>query len=186
MTSLDQSLGRLRNAAGHLAAAASAAATGVPTVARPITQPWDRLARFLKSVMPKGLYARSLLIIIVPMVVLQSVVAFLFMERHWNLVRNYLSSPVTQEIDTRIDVYKTFPQDADHAQLRRIAQDRLGLVVDFLPGTQLPPPSPNPFFSQLDETLSDDIRKQIGLPFWIDTVGRSSIVEIRIKLDGAI
>ena len=97
-------------------------------------EPWDRFGRWLKSVMPKGLYARSLLIIIVPMVVLQSVVALLFLERHWNLVTNYLSSAVTQEIATLIDVYKTFPQDADHAQLRRIAQDRLGLVVDFLPG----------------------------------------------------
>ena len=123
------------------------------------------------------------LIIIVPMVVLQSVVAFLFMERHWNLVTTYLSSAVTQEIATLIDVYKTYPQDPDHAQLRRIAQDRLGLVVDFLPGAQLPPPGPKPFFSQLDEALSEEISKQIGLPFWIDTVGRSSIVEIRIKLD---
>jgi two-component system osmolarity sensor histidine kinase EnvZ len=190
MTSLDQSLGRLRDAAGHLAAAASATATAAATVVRPITgpitQPWDRFTRWLKSVMPKGLYARSLLIIIVPMVVLQSVVALLFMDRHWNLVTNYLSSAVTQEIATLIDVYRTFPQDADHAQLRRIAQDRLGLVVDFLPGTQLPPPGAKPFFSQLDEVLSDDIRKQIGLPFWIDTVGRSSIVEIRIKLDNTV
>ena len=34
-------------------------------------------------------------------------------------------------------------QGADRAQLKRIAQDRLGLVVDFLPETQLPPPGPN-------------------------------------------
>jgi two-component system osmolarity sensor histidine kinase EnvZ len=186
MTSLDAGLGRLRNAAFHLATAASAVAAAAATVARPIMGPWDRFGRWLKSVMPKGLYARSLLIIIVPMVVLQSVVAFLFMERHWNLVTSYLSSAVTQEIATLIDVYRTFPQDADHDQLRRIAQDRLGLVVDFLPGAQLPPPGPKPFFSQLDEALSEDIRKQIGLPFWIDTVGRSSIVEIRIKLDNTI
>jgi len=190
MTSLDDGIGRLRNAAGHLAAAASAAGAAAAAVTRsitaPIMRPWDRFTRWLKSVMPKGLYARSLLIIIVPMVVLQSVVAFLFMERHWDLVTNYLSSAVTQEIATLIDVYRTYPQDPDHAQLRRIAQDRLGLVVDFLPGTQLPPPGPKPFFSQLDAALSDDIRKQIGLPFWIDTVGRSSIVEIRLKLDDTI
>ena len=59
-------------------------------------------------------------------------------------------------------------------------------MVDFLPGGDLPPPGPKPFFSQLDDALSDEIRKQIGLPFWIDTVGRSSIVEIRIKLDNTI
>jgi two-component system, OmpR family, osmolarity sensor histidine kinase EnvZ len=186
MTSLDAGIGRLRVAASQLAAAAAATRAGAAAVIRPITGPWDRLGRLIKSVMPKGLYARSLLIIIIPMVVLQSVVAFLFMERHWNLVTTYLSSAVTQEIATLIDVYRTFPQDPEHAQLRRIAQDRLGLVVDFLPGTQLPPPGPKPFFSQLDEALSDEIRKQIGLPFWIDTVGRSSIVEIRIKLDSTV
>ncbi|HEX4043506.1 MAG TPA: ATP-binding protein [Xanthobacteraceae bacterium] len=186
MTSLDAGIGRLRNAASQLMAAANAVAGAGATVVRPVvgplTQPWDRFGRWLKSVMPKGLYARSLLIIIVPMVVLQSVVALLFLERHWNLVTTYLSSAVTQEIATLIDVYKTYPQDPNHTQLRRIAQDRLGLVVDFMPGTQLPPPGPKPFFNQLDAALSDQIRKQIGLPFWIDTVGRSSIVEIRIEL----
>jgi two-component system osmolarity sensor histidine kinase EnvZ len=190
MASLDDGIGRLRSAAGHVAEAANAAAAIVAAVVRPVVGPiagnWDRFTRSLKSVMPKGLYARSLLIIIVPMVVLQSVVAFLFMERHWNLVTTYLSSAVTQEIATLIDVYKTYPQDPDHAQLRRIAQDRLGLVVDFLPGAQLPPPGPKPFFSQLDEALSAEISKQIGLPYWIDTVGRSSIVEIRIKLDDGV
>ena len=186
MATLDDGIGRLRNAAGHVRAAAGAMADAVRYVTAPITGPWDRFGRWLKSVMPKGLYARSLLIIIVPMVVLQSVVALMFVDRQWGLVTYYLSSTVTQEIATLIDVYKTFPEDADHAQVRRIAQDRLGLVVDFLPGSQLPPPGAKPFFSQLDEALSDDIRRQIGLPFWIDTLGRSSIVEIRIKLDNTI
>ena len=78
------------------------------------------------------------------MVVLQSVVAFMFVDRQWSVVNYYLSSAVTREIATLIDVYKTYPQGADRAQLRRIAQDQLGLVVDFLPETQLPPPGPNP------------------------------------------
>jgi len=193
MTSFDQGIGRLRTAAGHLAKAAGYVAAaggafqrGMAFLAGPIAAPWARFTRRLKSLTPTGLYARSLLIIILPMVIVQSVVAFMFLERHWDLVTKYLASAVTQEIATLIDVYKTFPQGADRAQLRRIAQDRLGLVVDFLPGTQLPPPGPKPFFSQLDEALSDQIRKQIGLPFWIDTVGRSSIVEIRIKLDDTV
>ncbi len=38
----------------------------------------------LNRITPKGLYARALLIIIAPMVILQSVIAFVFMERHWN------------------------------------------------------------------------------------------------------
>ena len=61
---------------------------------------YDRTGTTLKSVMPKGLYARALLIIITPMVVLQSVVAFVFMERHCNLVTQRLSAGVVQDIAT--------------------------------------------------------------------------------------
>jgi two-component system osmolarity sensor histidine kinase EnvZ len=186
MTSFDDGVGRLRSAAGHLLSAANSAAAVAGSIAAPISGPWGTFTLWLKTVMPKGLYARALLIIILPMVVLQSVVAFMFVERQWSVVNRYLSSAVTREIATLIDVYKTYPQGADRAHLRRIAQDRLGLVVDFLPETQLPPPGPKPFFSQPDAALSDEIRKQIRLPFWIDTVGRSSIVEIRIKLDDTI
>jgi two-component system osmolarity sensor histidine kinase EnvZ len=91
---------------------------------------------------------------------------------------------VVQDIATLIEVDKVFPQD--HALVRRIAQDKLGLVVDFLPVTELPPPGPKPFFSLVDQALSEEVRKQIGRPFWIDTVGKSNLVEIRIQLDDSV
>jgi two-component system, OmpR family, osmolarity sensor histidine kinase EnvZ len=147
---------------------------------------WHRSTRWLNSVMPKGLYARALLIIIAPMVILQSVIAFVFMERHWNLVTQRLSADVVHDVGALIDITKQYPQDAEHTALRKIAQDRLGLVVDFLPVGDLPPPGPKPFFSLLDQALSEELRTQIGKPFWIDTVGRSSLVEIRIQLDNAV
>jgi two-component system osmolarity sensor histidine kinase EnvZ len=146
----------------------------------------DWMGNAFKGWMPAGLYARALLIMIVPMVVLQSVVAFVFMERHWNTVTRHLSAAVVADIAGLIDVYKTYPQDKDRTQLRRIAQQRLGLVVDFLPVGDMPPPGPKPFFSLLDQTLSVQLGRQIGRPFWIDTVGRSNLVEIRIQLDDAV
>ena len=144
------------------------------------------LGNAFKHWTPKGLYARALLIIIVPMVVLQSVIAFVFMERHWNTVTQRLSAAVVQDIAALIDIYKMYPQDKDHAKLKNIAQGRLGLVVDFLPASDLPAPGPKPFFSLLDQTLSVQISRRIGRPFWIDTVGRSSLVEIRISLDDSV
>jgi len=140
----------------------------------------------LKRYMPKGLFGRSLMIIIAPMVLLQSVVAYMFMERHYNLVTQRLSAGVVQDIATLIEVYKLFPQDPNHTQLRRIAQDKLGLVIDFLPVNELPPPGPKPFFSLLDQALSEEVRNRVGRPFWVDTVGRSALLEIRILLDDAV
>ncbi len=147
---------------------------------------WRRMWHWLNGFMPKGLYARALLIIIAPMVILQSVLAFIFFERQWSEVTQRLSAGVVHDIGALIDVYRTYPQNADRTQIRKIAQDRLGLVVDFLPMGELPPPGPKPFFSLLDQALSEELRKQIALPFWIDTVGRSSLVEIRIQLDNTV
>ena len=168
MTTLDVGMARLR------------------TVAHSVWRVWDVTGIWVKGYMPAGLHGRSLLIIIAPMVILQSVVAFVFMERHWNTVTRRLSAAVTQDIAALIDIYKVYPQDADSAQLRKIAQERLGLVVDFLPVSEMPPPGPKPFFSLLDQTLSEELRKQIGKPYWLDTVGRSSLVEIRIQLDNTV
>ena len=147
---------------------------------------WRRMSRWVNGFMPKGLYARALLIIIAPMVILQSVLAFIFFERQWSEVTQRLSGDVVHDIGALIDVYKAYPQDADRSKIRKIAQDRLGLVVDFLPMGELPPPGPKPFFSLLDQTLSEELRKQIARPFWIDTVGKSALVEIRIQLDNTV
>ena len=173
MTTLDLGIARLRSAAGR------------------VSEVWEAFGRGFKAIMPTGLYARSLLIIILPMVILQSVVAFVFMERHWNTVTRRLSTAVTQDISALIDIYKTFPRDADNAQaraqIRRIAHERLGFLgLDFLPVTEMPPPIQKPFFSLLDQALSEEIRKQIGKPFWIDTVGASNVVEIRVQLDDTV
>ncbi len=154
------------------------------TAALRLSDLYDRYGFSLRGVMPKGLYARALLIIIVPMVVLQSVVAFVFMERHWNTVTQRLSSAVVQDIAALIDVYTTW--NADPVQIGRIAREKLGLAVDFLPVSEMPPPGPKPFFSLLDQSLSEEISKQIRRPFWIDTVGRSALVEIRIRLDNTV
>jgi two-component system osmolarity sensor histidine kinase EnvZ len=156
------------------------------SAARRVQDGWDRVDRWVKSLLPKGLYARALIIIIAPMVILQSVVAFVFMERHWNTVTRRLSAAVTQDIAALIDLRKVLPQERDNAVLRRIAQERLGLAVDFLPVNEMPPIGPKPFFSLLDQALSQEVRKQIGKPFWIDTVGRSNLVELRIQLDDAV
>jgi two-component system, OmpR family, osmolarity sensor histidine kinase EnvZ len=168
MSTIDNGLSLIRTAAGRVSAANG----------------W--MGNAFKGWMPTGLYARALLIMIVPMVVLQSVVAFVFMERHWNTVTQHLSAAVVQDIASLIDIYNDYPQDKDHSVLRRIAQQRLNMVVDFLPSGDLPPPGPKPFFSLLDQSLSRQLGRQIARPFWIDTVGNSNLVEIRIQLNNSV
>ncbi|MBB3409390.1 two-component system osmolarity sensor histidine kinase EnvZ [Rhizobium sp. BK316] len=147
---------------------------------------WRWFVRWLRRRLPTGLYTRSLLIIIIPMVLLQSVVAAVFMERHWQMVTERLSLAVTRDIAAIIEIIDTFPQDADYSDITRIARDQLNLQISIEPDGDLPPPREKPFFSILDGILSDEITEEIRRPFWIDTVGNSNLIEIRIKLDNRI
>ncbi|WP_183462429.1 ATP-binding protein [Mesorhizobium huakuii] len=147
---------------------------------------WNRFWRLVSLYMPKRLYARSLIIVIAPMILLQSVVAFVFMERHWATVTQRLSQATVRDIAAIIDLIETYPHDADYANIIRIAQDRMQLKVDLLPPDPLPPPGPKPFFSILDDVLSSEITRQINRPFWIDTVGNSNIVEVRVQLENKV
>ncbi|MDQ0454534.1 sensor histidine kinase [Rhizobium paknamense] len=141
-------------------------------------------SRWLRRQLPSGLFARSLLIIILPMLILQTVLLFVFMERHWQMVTQRLSASVTRDISAIIELLDTYPQDTE--KTLQMARQRLGLIASLEKNGELPAPRPRPFFSILDQLLSDELRNQIKRPFWIDTVGDSPLIEIRIQLDDRI
>ena len=136
-----------------------------------VSSSWNRFWRLVGIYMPKRLYARSLLIVITPMILLQSVVTLVFMERHWQTVTQRLSTATTRDLAAIIDMIETYPNDDDYSNVIRIAQERLSMKIDILPPDPLPPPGRKPFFSILDQILSAEITEQINRPFWIDTVG---------------
>lgn len=146
-----------------------------------------RFNRFLERHLPERLYPRSLIIVIAPMVILQSIMAFTFMERHWDQVTKRLSRSVAAEIAFLIENYEQFGL-SDEAELRlvTIANQHLGLGFSILHDAELPPPAAKPFFSLLDLRLSKQITKRVGRPFWIDTLGRSGFVDVRIKVDNGL
>ncbi len=175
MTSLDSSRAGIRSILSSAAA-----------LLEKLRRPYTRLGLWLTAHLPQGLYARSLLIIVTPMVLLQSVVAFVFMERHFNQVTLRLSSSLAQNIAALVEIYEHYPQTDGGTELRRIADRKLRLNVEFLPPDPLPPPGPKPFFDVLDSVLSQEIAQLVQRPFWIDTVGNSSLVEIRIQLKDSV
>lgn len=136
--------------------------------------------------MPTGLFGRSLIIIIAPMLLLQGFVAFVFMERHWQAVTDRLSTAVVRDIVGIVDIIETYPQDENYETIRRIANDRFNVRLTILPGDELPPARPKPFFSILDTALSEQLTRRIDKPFWIDTVGDSGLLEIRILLEDRV
>jgi two-component system osmolarity sensor histidine kinase EnvZ len=146
---------------------------------------WRRGARSIANVLPKGLYARSLLIVILPMVLLQTAVAYVFMQRHAELIAQRLSAALARDVGALIDLYRELPRGADDKWLRGIAAERLRLDVELMPPQPLPPRMPHTFFDILDpltRQLPSELGAQVHEPFWIDAVGRSGLMEIRVDL----
>jgi len=153
---------------------------------KPILHVYRAVSRFMYRIMPKGLYTRTFLIIIAPIVILQSVLVFVFMERHYQLVSRRMSEAVVREIAAIVYVLEHYPQDPDYTNIEQLASNALGMSTTILPLEPLPPPTSKPFFDVIDKELSLAISRKIGKPFWIDTVGRSRFVEIRIQLKDSI
>ncbi|BCJ90120.1 two-component sensor histidine kinase [Terrihabitans soli] len=140
----------------------------------------------LGAIMPKGLYTRSLLIVVLPMLLLQSVVALVFMERHWELTTQRLSQAVAQDISAIIDLYSELRDPDDRRKLTEIASRELGLDISFLPNQALPAPKSAPLFFILDRVLSEEIAQRTDRPFSVDSQSEPRRVEVQVKLENEI
>ena len=146
---------------------------------------WRQFAGWLHERMPKGLYARALLIVILPIVLLQSAVAYVYMQRHWEAITERLSAGVARDVAAIADLYESFPQDSRHDTLMRIAAVDLNMQLLVRGKEPLPAPAPRPFFSLLDHLLTRELSRRLKHPFWIDTAATSNLVEIRVELEDA-
>jgi two-component system osmolarity sensor histidine kinase EnvZ len=145
---------------------------------------WRGFAGWLHERMPKGLYVRALLIVILPVILLQSAVAYFFMERHLQAVTSRLSAGVARDVAAVVDLYQAFPDEDRRLILQRIAAVDLSVDMRILPKAPLPEETNKPFFSLLDHTLTRELSRRVRQPFWIDTV-HSNLVEIRVALPDA-
>ena len=140
----------------------------------------------LYRLLPKGLFPRTLLIIAAPLVLLQSILTFVSMERHWARVTTTLSRATAQEISVLVGIYKRAPRDEANRQLVINMGAKLGLKVHFLPDKRLPPPFKQRFFDILDTRLGDELQRAVMRPYWIDAYEHAKLVEVRIQLYGEV
>ncbi|HCM83614.1 MAG TPA: ATP-binding protein [Alphaproteobacteria bacterium] len=91
---------------------------------------------FRSRLLPRTLFFRSLLIVITPVVVLQALVAFIFLNWHWEAVTNRLAEAVASEIAFTLDVMDTQPGE-DTAQVMAIASKNTHLKFELMPDEKM-------------------------------------------------
>ncbi|MEC9250150.1 MAG: ATP-binding protein [Pseudomonadota bacterium] len=136
---------------------------------------------------PKGLFARTLLIIVMPVALMQIAVAWSFFEEHWETVTSRLSEGVAGDIAMMTALYEQSGGDLDaFDRLSDTAYETMRLSVDFRPAETLPTSRRSSFFRTLDRTLNSALADQITNDFWFDTTRYPSYVDVRVEVDDGV
>ena len=135
----------------------------------------------IKRYLPKSLFGRALLILLLPMLLLQIVVTGLFIQRHYAGVTQQMAAAVARELSYAADVVEAAP-DAVAAQDRLDELARpLGLELALLPDMSLSLEARRRFYDLSGEALADTLRAHVPRPMAVDLVSLDKAATAEIQ-----
>jgi two-component system osmolarity sensor histidine kinase EnvZ len=137
--------------------------------------------RLIKRRLPTSLYGRSLLIIILPIVIMQIAVTYVFFDAHWQTVNSHLSEGLAGDVSWILQSYEADPSPQNFARLADRAQRTLELSIDFNEGGVLPHGRRPSLFVAVDRSLQRALEERLDQPFWFDCDRYPAYVDVRIK-----
>jgi two-component system, OmpR family, osmolarity sensor histidine kinase EnvZ len=141
----------------------------------------------VKSVLPRSLLGRSLLIILVPLVLLQAVALQIFYGSHLEVVSRRFASGVAGEIGYTLDQLRRFPDPADRDWILREARDQFDFDIALKPGAVLTNIKRKAILGPMDDDLAAALVEKIGLPYQMDWTSDPQFVHVRVQLaDGVV
>jgi two-component system osmolarity sensor histidine kinase EnvZ len=138
--------------------------------------------RAIKRWLPRSLFGRTLLIFVIPVVVMQLMVSWVFFDNQWRSQTVRLSQGLAGDIAWVAETYEADPTPANLVLLQQRARRTLRITVSLQPGIALPIPKASSPFARLDEPLRQALASRLNAPFWFDTIGVNNFVDIRIGL----
>ena len=140
----------------------------------------------LKRLTPKGMFWRSLLILLIPLVLLQGVVAYIFFERHWDTVSRRLALGLTGDIIYVMRTMQKYPEDEFREWTLRAAHREMQIYAVFEPGAKLSDVAPELSSSNTDRMLHHALSERLIIPFHIDSRRDDKNISIRIGLQEGV
>lgn len=141
----------------------------------------------LRDFMPRGLYWRTALIIIVPAALFQLVVTLVFLDDHWRFTSKRLSQAVAADITMLMQMYEADPTPETFARVRRIARDPLRLDITLEADAPLERETCARSRSDIiDRYLIEPLDSEFQRPLWYDPTCRGNYVYLRVPTDNGI
>ena len=136
--------------------------------------------------MPKTLFGRSLLIIVLPVAIMQIAVTYIFFDAHWQTVTARLSEGLAGDIAWAVESYQDDPSPLAFDRLARRAEDSMGLSIALQPGKKLPLNRRYSWFAPIDRSMQEALSNRLDQPFWFDTTRYPAYVDVRVAVNGGV
>jgi two-component system osmolarity sensor histidine kinase EnvZ len=136
--------------------------------------------------MPKTLFGRSLLIIVLPVAIMQVAVTYIFFDAHWQTVTSRLSEGLAGDVAWAVESYQGDPSPQALAKLSQRAEDSMGLSIALQPGKRLPLNRRYSLFAPIDRSMQRALSERLDQPFWFDTTRYPAYVDIRVAVRGGV
>jgi two-component system osmolarity sensor histidine kinase EnvZ len=136
----------------------------------------------LRSLLPRGLLARSVLIIVMPLVIVQAVALQLFYGSHWEVVSRRLAAAVAGDLAVVSSLMERFPGEQDRGWIFASALVHGDMALSFEPRGRLPdPPATMP-----EPDLAHAIAEQIHAPVIISHADSRTVRIALQRHDGVL
>jgi two-component system osmolarity sensor histidine kinase EnvZ len=142
-------------------------------------------AGLFRRSLPRGLFGRSLLIIVMPVILVQAVVTYLLFDRQWDVVTMRISRAAAAQIVLFVQSYETNGPERFEGEAVRLRETSFGLVPVVRRGERIPK-TESPAYEVLQRVFVRELSARINRPVWIDSYTNPDHVDIRIQLDDGV
>ena len=138
----------------------------------------------LKKLLPKTFFGRSLAIIIIPILILQTVLTYFFYERHWEDVGRRLVLGLGGQIAFLISELESQPSQKE--KLFTLAEQNYLIKSKIDNISKLDDYKQHKIRSVLDKTLKLSLKERLNKPYKFDTRSKKNIVQIFVETNFGI
>jgi two-component system osmolarity sensor histidine kinase EnvZ len=142
--------------------------------------------RVFRKFLPRGLFARSLLIILLPVLLLEAVMLQVFYGSHLGIISRRFAYSIGGEIAFSLDQIDRSPDPAMQWQIIDEVQQQFDLRMTFDPGAKLVPIKEINVLGPMDDDLAEALREHVSLPFTMNWLANPDYVLVSIQLHNGV
>ena len=136
------------------------------------------LNKFIKDLLPKQLFYRGLLIVVLPIILLQITISVVFFDSLWIKTNKGMTKALVSEIKTFIDAYDNDETNKDFVLI--LFKDHLEFNIKYETEKILPIKKEERWFSPVDRSLRRELKSK-NLDYWFDTTSYKKLIDLKVK-----